>query len=122
MFCHCDLIVYYVLSHGFYAFTVFIFFLVFSSFFFFFFSSRRRHTRFDCDWSSDVCSSDLVSFAVTNGANPQASLTLGNDGSFYGTTYNGGAPGSQGTIFRVTAQGVLTTLISCLGSDRKSVV
>src|SRR5688572_7154390 len=25
---------------------------------FFFFSSRRRHTRFDCDWSSDVCSSD----------------------------------------------------------------
>src|SRR5467141_4074146 len=27
--------------------------------FFFFFSSRRRHTRFKCDWSSDVCSSDL---------------------------------------------------------------
>src|SRR2546430_1901102 len=27
-------------------------------FLFFFFSSRRRHTRFDCDWSSDVCSSD----------------------------------------------------------------
>src|SRR5256886_8810401 len=26
----------------------------------FFFSSRRRHTRFDCDWSSDVCSSDLT--------------------------------------------------------------
>src|SRR2546430_7442528 len=24
----------------------------------FVFSSRRRHTRFDCDWSSDVCSSD----------------------------------------------------------------
>src|SRR3990167_3678320 len=29
--------------------------------FWFFFSSRRRHTRFDCDWSSDVCSSDLLS-------------------------------------------------------------
>src|SRR6185369_15232841 len=28
-------------------------------FIFFFFSSRRRHTRFKCDWSSDVCSSDL---------------------------------------------------------------
>src|SRR2546421_3413243 len=27
---------------------------------FFFFSSRRRHTRSDRDWSSDVCSSDLV--------------------------------------------------------------
>src|SRR2546430_17515342 len=25
----------------------------------FFFSSRRRHTSFGCDWSSDVCSSDL---------------------------------------------------------------
>src|SRR2546430_12020991 len=29
---------------------------------FFFFSSKRRHTRFDCDWSSDVCSSDLISW------------------------------------------------------------
>src|SRR6266480_346258 len=29
-------------------------------FFFFFFSSRRRHTRLTCDWSSDVCSSDLA--------------------------------------------------------------
>src|SRR5690348_18184207 len=26
----------------------------------FFFSSRRRHTRWTGDWSSDVCSSDLV--------------------------------------------------------------
>src|SRR5438034_3605363 len=26
----------------------------------FFFSSRRRHTRSLCDWSSDVCSSDLA--------------------------------------------------------------
>src|SRR5690242_21811682 len=26
----------------------------------FFFSSRRRHTRLTCDWSSDVCSSDLT--------------------------------------------------------------
>src|SRR3972149_11202856 len=29
----------------------------------FYFSSRRRHTRFDCDWSSDVCSSDLWDYA-----------------------------------------------------------
>src|SRR5438034_8183837 len=29
--------------------------------FYFFFSSRRRHTRSLCDWSSDVCSSDLSS-------------------------------------------------------------
>src|SRR5438477_10932375 len=30
----------------------------------FFFSSRRRHTRLTCDWSSDVCSSDLGFFQV----------------------------------------------------------
>src|SRR5882672_12062505 len=30
---------------------------------FFFFSSRRRHTRSLCDWSSDVCSSDLLESA-----------------------------------------------------------
>src|ERR1035437_11000497 len=32
---------------------------------FFFFSSRRRHTRYWRDWSSDVCSSDLVYGAVS---------------------------------------------------------
>src|SRR5436190_8668091 len=31
-----------------------------NSYIFFFFSSRRRHTRSLCDWSSDVCSSDLA--------------------------------------------------------------
>src|SRR5438477_9286408 len=30
----------------------------------FFFSSRRRHTRLTCDWSSDVCSSDLLSSGI----------------------------------------------------------
>src|SRR2546430_17718897 len=34
---------------------------------FFFFSSRRRHTRFDCDWSSDVCSSDLLGAVSRSG-------------------------------------------------------
>src|SRR2546430_6440534 len=34
----------------------------------FFFSSRRRHTRFDCDWSSDVCSSDLSLVGAILGA------------------------------------------------------
>src|SRR5207302_4453578 len=32
----------------------------------FFFSSRRRHTRFSRDWSSDVCSSDLLGNTVTS--------------------------------------------------------
>src|SRR5437763_6600740 len=33
-------------------------------FYFFFFSSRRRHTRYIGDWSSDVCSSDLIGVAI----------------------------------------------------------
>src|SRR5262245_62560683 len=41
---------------------LFFFFLLVAvvCFFFFFFSSRRRHTRCLSDWSSDVCSSDLI--------------------------------------------------------------
>src|SRR6266480_5178882 len=35
------------------------------SYLFFFFSSRRRHTRLTCDWSSDVCSSDLACGSVS---------------------------------------------------------
>src|SRR5947207_12290114 len=37
-------------------------------FFLFFFSSRRRHTRSLCDWSSDVCSSDLRSAGRPSGS------------------------------------------------------
>src|SRR5690242_21180343 len=46
-------------------------------FFFFFFSSRRRHTRLTCDWSSDVCSSDL---ARTLGSLPRPGRRLSGDG------------------------------------------
>src|SRR5690606_40735823 len=38
---------------------------------FFFFSSRRRHTRFSRDWSSDVCSSDLLSLMFEPGDPPE---------------------------------------------------
>src|SRR5262245_64931490 len=60
---YCFLILFYLII----IFTIlfFLFFLCFDVFFFFvfffFFSSRRRHTRCLSDWSSDVCSSDLVS-------------------------------------------------------------
>src|SRR6266508_5976428 len=40
---------------------------------FFFFSSRRRHTRWPRDWSSDVCSSDLLD----PGTGPSAGCSLG---------------------------------------------
>src|SRR5882762_585014 len=46
----------------------------------FFFSSRRRHTRFKCDWSSDVCSSDLVEL-VRVVADTAVHMTAINDGS-----------------------------------------
>src|SRR5690242_21701718 len=36
----------------------------------FFFSSRRRHTRLTCDWSSDVCSSDLRCTITSCGCSP----------------------------------------------------
>src|SRR5256886_11368089 len=42
--------------------------------FFFFFSSRRRHTRFDCDWSSDVCSSDLIRAVMDAAGSERAAL------------------------------------------------
>src|SRR5690606_40351332 len=42
----------------------------------FFFSSRRRHTRFSRDWSSDVCSSDLLRVAVTDSAGSQDSAEV----------------------------------------------
>src|SRR3712207_8104364 len=38
--------------------------------YFFFFSSRRRHTRYWRDWSSDVCSSDLVASFLDAAADP----------------------------------------------------
>src|SRR6266487_6446424 len=44
----------------FFLFFFFFFFFIVYYFFFFFFSSRRRHTRWTGDWSSDVCSSDLL--------------------------------------------------------------
>src|SRR2546430_15974203 len=60
---------------------------------FFFVSSRRRHTRFDCDWSSDVCSSDLMAewarrypfLRRTELADPQSGLVakLINDATGY---------------------------------------
>jgi uncharacterized repeat protein (TIGR03803 family) len=60
----------------------------------------------------------LVSFNFTNGAYPQAALTLGTDGNFYGTTPCGGDRGGNGTVFRVTTNGTLTTLYSfTAGSD-----
>jgi len=47
-----------------------------------------------------------------DGAGPGGSLVQDSDGNFYGTTYNGGAHDSNGTVFQITTAGVLTTLYS----------
>jgi uncharacterized repeat protein (TIGR03803 family) len=62
-----------------------------------------------------------------DGETPYGSLVQGRDGSFYGTTYAGGAnagggniscPGNCGTVFRITPGGKLTTLYSfCSQTD-----
>ena len=56
---------------------------------------------------------NLHSFAggPSDGANPLASLTLGLDGNFYGTTSYGG-PDYSGTVFRMATNGILVTFAS----------
>jgi uncharacterized repeat protein (TIGR03803 family) len=56
----------------------------------------------------------------TNGPDPEASLVQGNDGDFYGTTRFGGTNSlslgsSFGTVFKISANGALTTLYSFSG-------
>jgi uncharacterized repeat protein (TIGR03803 family) len=58
----------------------------------------------------------LVNFDITNGSTPFSALVQGTDGNFYGTTAAGGANG-DGTVFKITASGALTTLYSFGGTD-----
>ncbi|MGA3006968.1 MAG: choice-of-anchor tandem repeat GloVer-containing protein [Opitutaceae bacterium] len=49
--------------------------------------------------------------SLNGGTHPYASLALGSDGNFYGTTNNGGS-GDYGTVFKLTPAGVVTTLVA----------
>lgn len=66
--------------------------------------------------TTDGTVTTLHSFAVTDGAFPNAGLIQARDGNFYGTTEEGGASASCnsdygcGTIFKITSRGTLTTL------------
>lgn len=54
--------------------------------------------------------------ACADGSTPRGTLSLGSDGNFYGMTYYGGTD-NQGTVFKITPSGVLTTLHSFHGWD-----
>jgi uncharacterized repeat protein (TIGR03803 family) len=54
----------------------------------------------------------LHNFVDTDGANPIAGLVQGTDGNLYGTTEDGEANNGGGTVFKITANGTLTTLDS----------
>jgi len=67
--------------------------------------------------SAQVTITTLVNFNGTNGNGPDAVLTQGADGNFYGTTGSGGASADCasgcGTIFKVIAGGVTTLYSFC---------
>src|SRR3989475_598587 len=85
---------------------------------FFFFSSRRRHTRFDCDWSSDVCSSDLVALlpGEADGLGVQRGAHLGED-----VVADGGAVGEEGVARQVLDAVDLLQHLALLGLARRNV-
>ena len=58
----------------------------------------------------------IASFNYENGGNPIAGLVQDTDGTFYGTTYYGGTNGA-GAVFKMTADGTLTSIYSFSGED-----
>ena len=52
-----------------------------------------------------------------DGANPQAGLVQGSDGNFYGTTYRRRHEQLAGTVFKISTNGVLTSLYSFTGTN-----
>ena len=50
-----------------------------------------------------------------DGSQPAAGLVQGGDGTFYGTTSGGGTNGGQGTVFKISTNGALTSLYSFTG-------
>src|SRR5256886_12811307 len=83
---------------------------------FFFFSSRRRHTSFDCDWSSDVCSSDLPDLPTAD----EAGLKGFEVGAWHGIYAPKGTPDEIIQKLAKTLQEALRD--PDLVKDRKSVV
>jgi uncharacterized repeat protein (TIGR03803 family) len=67
---------------------------------------------------TDGAMTNLHSFAGDDGAYPSAGMVQGSDGYFYGTTQGGGTNGGgYGTVFKISTNGVLTSLHSFTGDD-----
>src|SRR5689334_23965516 len=90
----------------------------------FFFSSRRRHTRWNCDWSSDVCSSDLQRYALPLGV-VERNCNILNHAHFITTLIPSGNPARM--LFPISGVACILFPPSLLKRrvmplDRKSVV
>src|SRR5690242_20833143 len=91
-----------------------------------FFSGRSRHTSLTCDWSSDVCSSDLVGDGVGVGD----AVGLGDGvgvGDAVGLGDGGGGGGAGTTTYTVPSARLPSASTTSYGklsipADRKSVV
>jgi uncharacterized repeat protein (TIGR03803 family) len=63
----------------------------------------------------------LFNFHFTDGQGPSTKLIFGPDGNLYGTTSMGGStnnnPNGLGTVFRITKNGVFTSLVTFQGSN-----
>jgi len=64
----------------------------------------------------------LFAFNGNNGVSPVAPLIQGNDGNIYGTTCSGGTNDGDGTVFRITPNGVFTCLVSFAGTNGANVL
>jgi len=64
------------------------------------------------EWSASGPAARNETFNITNGSDPMGALVQGANGTLYGTTSSGGTNGGYGTVFQITTNGQLTTLIS----------
>src|SRR2546429_5356301 len=79
---------------------------------FFFYASRRRHTRCSLDWSSDVCSSDLISGQISP-ADAQRSADL------LGLALSAGGSVEVFRLARDTAEGFHDVLVAGIGGGHR---
>src|SRR2546429_4021994 len=88
----------------------------------FFFSSRRRHTRCSRDWSSDVCSSDLL-YAMTHSEMFKAGISVApvSDWHDYDSTYTERYLDRKSTRLN-SSHGYISYAVFCLKKKKKTLM